>query len=135
MKTRASSVGNMELVSFALRYTFREFCSNHLSVRVIQNIFYGYGIEPKVISLDDQPELTGARRITVETYYASIDWSSRQGVQKFLSVLNFVLSESLGSVAEEPKNRLRELCIKDGFRVEDNTVSFHDQHGVKGSVK
>jgi very-short-patch-repair endonuclease len=46
-----------------------------------------------------------------------------------------VLGESLGSVAEEPKNRLRELCIKDGFRVEGNTVSFHDQHGVKGSVK
>jgi hypothetical protein len=84
MKTRANSVGIMELVSFALRYTFREFCSNHLSVRIIQNIFYGFGIEPKVISLEDQPELTGARRITVETYYATIDWSSRQGVQKFL---------------------------------------------------
>jgi hypothetical protein len=127
--------GIMELVSFPLRYTFREFCVNYLSVRVINNIFIGHGIEPSELSQEKLVEFSSSRRITVEKFYASIDWTSRQSVQRFLNILSFVLAESLGSINEGEKNRLHELCMKDGFHIEENTVSFNDLHGVKGTVK
>lgn len=124
-----------ELVSFPLRYTFREFCVFHLVVRDIDDMFCGCGIQPGELDSEKLQRLSGARRTRVEQYYASIDWTSKQSVQDFLNVLNFVLGQSFTQEGEEAKDKLRELCTKDGLRVEGNTVSFHEQSSVKGNIK
>lgn len=133
-----------ELVSFPLRYTFREYCVSYLSVRTLEDIFYGFGIEPGELDKSDASVLSNSRRSTVEKFYKAFDWLSIQDVQLFLKVLNHILDMpirysgySIVEMSEEQRldqQRILDLCVKDGFKVDGNQVSFQ-QEGVKGKVK
>ncbi len=133
-----------ELVSFPLRHTFREYCVSYLSVRVLEDIFYGFGIKPGDLDESEISLISGSRRLTVERFYKAFDWSSIQDVQLFLKVLNHILDMPIRyvgySVVESDEQqsldqqRILDLCVKDGFKVDGNTVSFQHE-GVKGKVK
>jgi len=134
----------IELVSFPLRYTLREYCVSYLSVRVLEDTFYGFGIKPEELDKSELALLSGSRRCTIEGFYKAFDWSSIHDVQLFLRVLNHILEIPIRYVGynvaevDEPQRRdqqrLLDLCMKDGFKVIEKTVSFQEE-GVKGRVK
>jgi hypothetical protein len=134
-----------ELVSFPLRHTLREYCVSYLSVRVLEDIFYGFGIEPVELDKREREVLSSSRRITVESFYKAFDWASIQDVQLFLQVLTHILDipiQNVGySIAESDEKqhhdqqRILDLCAKDSFHVDGKTVSFWGEGGVKGKVK
>ncbi len=115
----------MELISPALRLDFREFCVG-LVLRQIDDIFQMANIQPSTAPLNRN--LSGARRTRVEEYYASIDWTNSEDVQKFLMVLGLVLSQSY--ISEDQKSLIREICSREGLIVEGNQVllSSKDTH-------
>src|SRR5690349_1911444 len=87
-----------ELVSFPLRHILREYCVSYLSVRVIEDIFYGFGIEAMELDKSEREALSSSRRITVESFYKTFDWTSIQGVQLFLQVLTHILDMPVQNV-------------------------------------
>ena len=133
-----------ELVSFPLRHTFREYCVSYLSVRVLEDIFLGFGIKPGELDESETRLSSNSRRSTIERFYKAFDWSSIQDVRLFLEVLNHTLDMSIRYVGytvveideqqRRDQQRILNLCVKDGFKVDGNKVSFH-QEGVKGKVK
>ncbi len=133
-----------EIVSFPLRHTFREYCVAYLSVRVLEDIFYGFGIEPGKLDESETWLSSNSRRSTVERFYKAFDWSSIHDVELFLKVLNHILDIPIRYVGYNvveideqqrlDQQRVLDLCVKDGFKVNGNKVSFQ-QEGVKGKVK
>ncbi|MCB8927397.1 MAG: hypothetical protein H6652_17435 [Ardenticatenaceae bacterium] len=115
----------MELISGALRLDFREFCVG-MYKRQIDDIFQMADIQPGTISPNRQQNLSGERRTRVEEYYASLDWTVLEDVQKFLKVLELVLSQSY--VPEDSKNFIRELCSTEGLIVEKNSVLLPERN-------
>jgi len=134
----------VELVSFPLRHTLREYCVSYLSVRVLEDIFYGFGIKPGELDKSELSLLSSSRRCTIESFYKTFDWSSIQDVQLFLKVLNHILDMPIKYVGysiveideqqHRDQQRIMDLCLKDGFKVDGKVVSFQ-QKGVKGKVK
>jgi hypothetical protein len=113
----------MGLISLALRLEFREFCVGGLALKQIDSLFTYAGIQPSVAP--SKLNISGERRTRVEEFYASIDWSDLEDAQKFLQVLETVLSQTYISV--ESKNAIREMCIQDGLIVEGNQVKFSQE--------
>lgn len=111
----------MELISPTLRLEFREFCVG-LVLRQIDDIFQMSEIERNTIS--SNRNLSGQRRIRVEEYYASINWTDSEDVQKFLKVLGLVLSQTY--IPEEGKTFIRELCAREGLIVDSNQVRLSE---------
>lgn len=116
----------MELISGTLRLDFREFCVINLVLRQIDDIFQMVGIQPGTISPNRNQNLSGARRTRVEEYYASLDWTAFEDIQKFLKVLELVLSQSY--ISEDSKNFIREICSTEGLVVEQNSVSLPERN-------
>lgn len=106
----------MEFISPSFRLDFREFCVG-LYLRQINDIFQMAGIQPGEI---DTRYISGERRTLAAEYLASIDWTSMQDVQKFLKVIEIVLSQSY--ISEERKVDLRDMCAKEGLIVDGLTV-------------
>ncbi len=66
----------------------------------------------------------------VEEYYASIDWTSKKDVRKFLDALSFLFLLYIAN--DDP---FREHCRDEGFVVDGDTVSFKPEGGVNANVK
>lgn len=126
-----------ELVSLSLRHTFREFCVSHLVVRDINEIFMGFGVEPTELTEDELQMFSGARRALVESYYKSLNWTSIKDTEVFLKVISHILELEYPYKPEavEAQGRMKTLCVKGGFIVNSNVVTFPQQGGVKGNVK
>jgi hypothetical protein len=108
-----------ELISPGLRLDFREFCVD-LVLRQIDDIFQMAEIQPGILPKDRY--ISGARRSRVEEYYASINWTQPEDIQKFLNVLGLVLSQTY--IPENTKSHLKELCLAEGLIVEGSQVKF-----------
>ena len=104
----------MDLVSPVLRTDFREFCVNYLVLRQIHDIFTMAGVK-QGISKTDRP-ISGQRRTLVEEYYASINWTNEQDVDKFLRVVGYTIAQSY--LASVDKKYLQEICEREGFVVD-----------------
>ena len=78
----------MELISAAFLIAFRDYCSDELTLSTINNIFSGTGIQRGEISPEKLVMFSGMRRTLIEEYYASLDWTSRRDVEKFLKALS-----------------------------------------------
>lgn len=111
----------MEIISPALRLEFREFCVG-LVLRQIDDIFQMAEIQPGTIPLNRN--INGARRTRVEEYYASIDWTNLEDVQKFLKVLGLVISQTY--ISEDQKGFIRELCTTEGLVIEGHQVRLSE---------
>ena len=107
----------MEIISLPLRLNFRDFCVG-LVLRQIDDIFQMAGIQPSTIPVNR--DVSGARRTRVEEYYASIDWTNLQDVQKFLQVLGLAMSQT--SISDEQRNSIRKLCSEEGLIVDGHRV-------------
>jgi hypothetical protein len=75
------------------------------------------GIRPGEITTG---AVSGARRTRVAEYYASIDWTNLQDVQRFLKVIELVLSQAY--MPEAQKATLRDLCEQEGLIIDGFTV-------------
>ncbi len=113
------SMFNMKANIQLLQIEFREFCSQNLTLRSINDVFSKAGFQKA--DLDSYP--SGERRSLVMRYYESEDWKSIETVQKFLNVLKNTLMISF--IEEDQKNHLRELCRKAGFEVDSNGYKIH----------
>lgn len=107
----------MESIPLNLRLEFREFCVG-LYLSQIDDIFQMSGIELGKA----EREFNGARRSQVEDYYASIDWTDPADIQKFLTVLGLVLSQSY--LSNENREFIENLCTQSGLTVEGNQVKL-----------
>lgn len=117
---------NIEL----FKIEFREYCVRHLIIRWIKAVFSSAGIQPVEISLD----LSGQRRLLVESYYASLDWNKIESVRMLLTVVTNTLR--LGILEDEQKQALHSLCAKCGFTVDSSTLNVHlTSEGVGSQVK
>jgi very-short-patch-repair endonuclease len=120
----------MELISPALRIEFREFCVSRLILRQIDDIFSLSGAQ-RITTTSDRP-ISGERRMRVEEYYASLDWTNGKDAQTFLSVISLGLAQSY--ISEEDKTFLRELCIREGFVIDGYKIYLSGK-GVESKVK
>ena len=119
----------MELISSAFRIAFRDYCSKNLTLSLIHNIFVGTSMQQGEISPERLYTFSGERRTLVEEYYASIDWTSRRDVQKFLNALrNFFTL-----YAQEENHSFRRLIQQEGFIIEGNIVSFASSEVSSGA--
>ena len=104
----------MDLVSPVLRTDFREFCVNYLVLRQIRDIFTMAGVKQGTLKTD-RP-IAGQRRTLVEEYYASLNWTSEQDVDKFLRAVGYTIAQSYLTSAD--KKYLQEMCEREGFLVD-----------------
>lgn len=118
----------MEYISLNLRLEFREFCVG-LVIRQIDDIFQMAGIELGQAERD----FSGARRSRIEDYYASIDWNDLADVQKFLKVIELVLSQSYTSDIQ--REFLRGLCTQSGLIIEGHQITLQmTSHGQSSDL-
>lgn len=117
----------MEYVSLNLRLEFREFCVG-LYLGQIDDIFQMAGIELG----EAKREFNGARRSRVEDYYASINWNDTADIQKFLTVLGLVLSQSY--LSDENRKFIEGLCAQSGLIVEGNQVKLPKEASHNQSI-
>lgn len=104
----------MDLVSPVLRTDYREFCVNHLVLRQIHDIFAMAQVNQETLNTD-RP-ISGQRRVLVEEYYASLDWTNEQDVDKFLQAVGYTIAQSYLSPTH--KKYLRDICEREGLIVE-----------------
>ena len=102
----------MEFISPSFRLNFREFCVG-LYLRHINNVFQMTGIQPRKVTAE---HISGERRTRAAEYLASIDWTNLQDVQKFLKVLELILSQTF--IPDENKATLRQLCTQEGLVID-----------------
>jgi len=121
----------MELIASAFRIAFRDYCSDNLTLAEINNIFDGTGMLQGEISADRLHTFSGQRRTLVEEYYASINWTSRRDVQKFLKAL----SNFLTLYADEEDHPFRRRIQREGLIIEGNKVSFSSKVISGANVK
>lgn len=113
-----------------LKTDFREFCVDHLVIRIINDIFTSAGIDQG----KSEKNFSGARRSLVEDYYASLNWESMEAIHKFVKVLENTLLISW--IDAEGKQGLRSLCEKHGFTVDKNGYKVYiTTLGVGNNVK
>ena len=116
----------MEYIPLNLRIEFREFCVG-LFLRQIDDIFQMADIELGKA----KREVNGAKRSRVEDYYASINWTDIADIQKFLTVLGLVLSQS--DLSSEGRDFMKELCIQSGLTVEGYQVRLSKEASYSGT--
>ena len=117
---------NIEL----LRIEFREFCSQNLVLRHIDDVFTTAGFHET--DLEHYP--SGQRRSLVMSFYESENWDDIETVRKFLNVIENTLMFSF--IEDEEKEHLRTLCRKAGFEVDSNGYKVHlTGKGVGKEVK
>ncbi len=103
-----------------IKLEFREFCVKHLILRQINDIFSNAGF----ILLEENSLNDGTRRGLVEAYYNYANWEIQETVQNFLKVIEYTLQ--LFYIEEDTKNFLRNLCIKNGFKIKDGKLIRED---------
>lgn len=108
----------MEYISPVLRSNFREFCTIYLSLKNINAIFQMAEIQPG----ESKTFVSGERRSRVEDYYASIDWSNFADTQKFLKVIELILSQAY--ISDEAKDGIRSMCAQENLIVKGYQVEF-----------
>lgn len=111
-----------DLVSVRIRNSVRE----HLvdwTLATIGDLFTGEGF---VADLGFDPPVSGQRREYVEQFYAAIDWSDPQHVQRYLRVVEQVLDSlatepMLGGAQNASPERLKLVTLleRDGFRLDE----------------
>src|SRR5689334_22274682 len=106
-----------ELVSKKTRHDFREWFVSFNYLRGIDAAFTNADIERR--SLPDGIALSGERRLLVEEYYASIDWTSHIDVRKVLDVYEGVLE---GIEDQALHQRLVQSLERDGYRCEQGRL-------------
>jgi hypothetical protein len=106
-----------ELVSKKTRHDFREWFVSFNYLRGIDAAFTNADIERR--SLPDGLALSGERRLLVEEYYASIDWTSHMDVRKVLDVYEGVLEGIEDQVLHQ---RLVQSLERDGYRCEQGRL-------------
>lgn len=116
----------MELIPPLLRSDFREFCVTYFILRQIDDIFTMAGIKRGKMSADRL--ISGQRRTLVEEYYASLNWHRQEDADKFLKVLGYALAQQFNS--DDPRQKLRNFCERDGFIVDDIHVYAKDRTPV-----
>ncbi|NQZ62132.1 MAG: hypothetical protein HRT59_08345 [Crocosphaera sp.] len=103
-----------------IKVEFREFCVDNFVLRQIDDIFVNAGFTlPEENFLSD-----GTRRGLVEAYYNHANWEIQETVQNFLKVIEYTLQ--LFKLEEDSKNYLRNLCIKNGFKIKDGKIIRED---------
>lgn len=111
----------MELISPLLRNDFREFCVIHFVLRQIRDIFTMAEIATTTIPEHRQNLISGERRMLVEQYYSSLDWTSPTDSDKFLKTIGYALAQSF--LEEKHRNTLHEMCNREGYTVNGIIVS------------
>ena len=104
----------MELVSPLLRLDFREFCVNHLVLRQIHDFFTMAGIRQGTLRANSS--ISGQRRTLIEEYYASINWTNEQDVDRFLKAIGYTMAQSY--ITLDDKKYLRGICEREEFIVD-----------------
>src|SRR5260370_11301092 len=110
----------MELISSAFRIAFRDYCSDNLTLSTISNIFLDTGIQRGEISPEKLDTFSGMRRTLVEEHYASLDWTNRRDVEKFLKAL----SNFLTLYPPKEDHNIRRIIQQEDLIVDGNKVSF-----------
>jgi very-short-patch-repair endonuclease len=118
----------MELISQSFRLNFREFCVG-LYLRHINDVFQMAGLQPGKVTAE---HISGERRTRAAEYLASIDWTNIQDVQKFLKVLELILSQTF--IPDENKATLRQLCTQEGLVMDGFAVRL-GHTGTSGRIK
>lgn len=108
----------MNEMSPVLKTDFREFCSNNLVLRQIDDLFELAGI--KQGELDSNRNISGQRRQRVEEFYSNLDFSKESDIAKFLQVIEFVLLQTY--ISEDNKIELRNICTNHGLEVVGNKI-------------
>lgn len=110
MKSQFPFYQAMDPLFRVLKVDFRDFCAEHLSLKVINDIFprAGFG---KLQSGSD------VRRTLVNQYYDSVNWEKAETIKKFLQVIEHTLQ--MHYLSDEVKESLRSKCRECGFEVED----------------
>lgn len=107
-----------ELISRATRINFREWLVGW-TLREIDDLFEGHGFSAVSLPPDELPH--GQRRSLVECFYAGIDWTVWDDVDRVLRVYEDVLFQ-MASDSEAQKLELIRLLKRDGFSVEDDHI-------------
>jgi hypothetical protein len=111
------------LVSPVLRNNFREFCVTHLVLRQIHDLFRMADIQHG--TLRPNTPISGQRRILVEEYYATLNWTNKQDAEKFLKAVGYMFGRA--DLTPEIKKFLQDICEQEGFTV-DGTRMSRRQH-------
>lgn len=108
---------NKDLLSLKTRTKFREWMTGWV-LREIDEEFQNVGLH---VLPGFEPSVGGQRRGLVEQYYAAINFSSWEDVQKLLRVYETVLDQSEKSTGDAHKDFLK-LLERDGFVVEEHRI-------------
>lgn len=108
---------NKDLLSLKTRTKFREWMTGWV-LREIDEEFQSVGLH---VLLGFEPSVGGQRRALVEQYYAAIDFSSWEDVQKLLRVYETVLDQSEKSTGDFHGDFLK-LLERDGFVLEEHRI-------------
>jgi hypothetical protein len=123
----------MPLLSPTFRVDLRTFCSgiHGLKLQQIRDMFDAAGIKP-----GPPPAVPtgGERRELTERYLRTVDWESEEDTDKVLKAVTITLFAAKTSA--EHKAGLRELCEKEGLRIEGNKVVLGGKtgEGVKNLI-
>lgn len=120
----------MELIQPLLYFEFQEFCVRHLVLREIDAVFSMAGVQH--MPGQARRQVSGERRSLVEEFYASLDWSSTQDIQKFLNAVGYTLAQT--SLSDDAKAELRELFKREGFKIDGYKIYLGGK-GVASQVK
>ena len=107
-----------EFISKRTRTEFREFLVGW-PLREISDEFEGEYIECRS---DYEPGLDGQRRSLVERYYASLDFTNWNDVQKLLRVYENILN-TINSVVPETVERFNGFLRRDGYEYKDGRIT------------
>ncbi|MDX1217390.1 hypothetical protein GOL99_17820 [Sinorhizobium medicae] len=125
-----------DLISKTTRNEFREILVGY-TLREIEMTFDAGQFTPRA---NFQPTVSGQRRGLVESYYASIDFSSATDVRKLLSVYDEIIENLTKTAERQPDdgitasiNALLRRMERDGFRYEkgrfaSDTLNFTGAH-------
>ncbi|ACB50670.1 hypothetical protein cce_1320 [Crocosphaera subtropica ATCC 51142] len=103
-----------------IKLEFREFSVDNLVLRQINDIFLNAGFTLPEKNLSSY----GKRRKLVQAYYNYANWEIQETFQNFLKVIEYTLQ--LFYIEEDTKKSLRNLCIKNEFKIKDGKIIRED---------
>jgi len=117
----------MGLLSPTFQVDLRSFCSgmNGLKLQQIKDMFDAAGIK---LGPAPPASYAGERRVLTERYLSTVDWESDEDIFKVLRAVTITLFAA--KTSSEHKAGLRELCEKEGLRIEANRVVLGEQSGA-----
>lgn len=115
-----------EFISRATRNEFREVLVG-FTLREIDMFFEAGGLSPKA---NYEPAVGGARRSSVETYYANIDFSSVANIRKLLTAYEEIIEALQRAQDAEPNDRLRATVNNLLRRMECDSFRYQNGHFV-----